>query len=245
MNDLLSADPVVDELNDTAPSSATQALQADYLVWRDAAQVLPILNRATEVIGEKGFGQASLRLIAKDSDFSSAAVYYYFRNKEELLFAIIRRGLLGVIDSVRQAVQSAGTPQEKLHAVIFASLVYHIKNFNEFKVLFKESNSLAGEYAAEVQRLRDDYIDMVNVVIDDYLQETLTNLPEATPAYDAWRKRQVYFMIGMVSWTVMNRRRVQDSGPEAASVETLARELCDLYLNGMLFETRRSHNKDH
>lgn len=231
-------------VNDTVPSSGTQALQAGHFVWRDAAQALPILNRATEVIGEKGFGQASLRLIAQGSNFSSAAVYYYFRNKEELLFAIIRRGLLGVIDRVRQAVQSAASPQEKLYAVVFGSLAYHIENFNEFKVLFKESNSLEGEYAAEVQRLRDDYIRMVNAVIDEYLQETLANLPEVTPAYDAWRKRQVYYMIGLISSTVMNRRRIQGGSPGSASVEMLARELHDLYLNGMLFETRKAYLKN-
>lgn len=241
MNIPLSADPVAEKLKKMVSTSGAPVMQADRFVWRDAAQALPILNRATEVIGEKGFGQASLRMIAKEGDFSSAAVYYYFRNKEELLFAIIRRGLQGVIDSVKQAVQSVASPEEKLFAVIFGSLAYHIDNFNEFKVLFKESNSLEGEYAEEAQRLRDDYVAIVNQVID--LQYSIKSLQDSTLVHDAWRERHVYYLIGLVSWTVMNRRRIQSTGSEALEVEILARELCDLYLNGMLFETHQAHMK--
>jgi hypothetical protein len=38
----------------------------------------------------------------------------------------------------------------------------------------------------------------------------------------------------------MNRRRIQSTGAESLTPEYLGKELCELYLNGMLFETRRS-----
>lgn len=208
--------------------------------WRNAAQAAPIIERATEVIGTIGYGQASLRTIANGNGFSVASVYYYFRNKEELLFAIVERGLGGVLEHVEHKLAGVVTPQEKLLALVTGSLRYHCDNFRQFTVLFKESNNLSGSYAQIVQQLRNRYVACANAIIDDYLQSTIGGAGNVNLKHDEWRERHVYYLIGLISWTVMNRRRIQSTDAESLSPEFLGRELCELYLNGMVFGTRQS-----
>lgn len=161
--------------------------------WRDAAQTVPIIEGATEIIGTKGYGQASLRMIANGSGFSVASVYYYFRNKEELLFAIVERGMRGVLEHVEHKIAEAVTPQEKLLALVTGSLKYHSYNFTQFAVLFKESKNLSGPYAQTVQLLRDRYVERANEVIDDYLKSTIVGMGAVKLKHDAWRERHVYY----------------------------------------------------
>ncbi|HLI80731.1 MAG TPA: helix-turn-helix domain-containing protein, partial [Candidatus Binataceae bacterium] len=50
-----------------------------------------ILRAAAEVFAQKSFGLASIRDIAAHAQISFPRIYYYLRNKEELLFLISRR----------------------------------------------------------------------------------------------------------------------------------------------------------
>ncbi len=47
---------------------------------------LALLNQAARVINERGYATASLEEVAHTLGISKAAVYYYFRNKQEILF---------------------------------------------------------------------------------------------------------------------------------------------------------------
>ena len=48
-----------------------------------------ILHTSARVFAEKGFHNASVRDISRETGVSLAGLYYYFQTKEELLFLIL------------------------------------------------------------------------------------------------------------------------------------------------------------
>ncbi len=48
-----------------------------------------ILKAAIRVLGEKGYSDLSMKDVAEASGFTKPTIYYYFRNKEGLLLAIV------------------------------------------------------------------------------------------------------------------------------------------------------------
>lgn len=59
---------------------------------RRSARREVILEAARRVFARRGFFAASVAEIAREADYSKAAIYFYFRNKEEIYLAIVWHG---------------------------------------------------------------------------------------------------------------------------------------------------------
>ena len=74
-----------------------------------------ILNAALQVFAQLGFGEATMDQVAKAANMSKAALYLYFRSKEELLERLIQRYALlpefpDLVESIRETPPSEGIP---------------------------------------------------------------------------------------------------------------------------------------
>ncbi len=91
-----------------------------------------IIQAATRVFAERGYANASVRLIAGEAGISLGLIYNYFASKEELLKAIYLRGMQDVEASFAEAdAEQKRAPEEKLRALIESSF-RHLKNNREF-----------------------------------------------------------------------------------------------------------------
>jgi AcrR family transcriptional regulator len=79
---------------------------------------LAVLHTAAALFNEKGFHATSLDEVAERLDISKPTVYYYVKNKEEILFECVRIGLEMVVGAANEATRAGGTAQEKLAAVM-------------------------------------------------------------------------------------------------------------------------------
>ncbi len=111
-----------------------------------------ILRAAAEVFAEKSFGLASIRDIAAHARISFPRIYYYLRNKEELLYLISKRAFEQL--SGRAEVQIAGVQdaEVKLKLFITGHIEYQLDNVAEMKVLIREAGSLSGRNATQIAR---------------------------------------------------------------------------------------------
>jgi TetR/AcrR family transcriptional regulator, cholesterol catabolism regulator len=135
------------------------------------ANIDHILGAAAAVFAEKSFGLASIRDIAARARISFPRIYYYLRNKEELLYLISRRAFEGLL--VRAEETSRGVPDaaERLRRFIAGHLEYHMNNLPEMKVLVREADSLSGRYAAEITRLKREYSRLCRRMIEQYAED--------------------------------------------------------------------------
>lgn len=83
-----------------------------------------IIQAAIATLDEIGYAHASLAQIAKRAGISPALIAYHFRDKNELMDQTLMTLVEESAGYVLRRVEQAGTPTEKLHAFIGASLAY-------------------------------------------------------------------------------------------------------------------------
>lgn len=138
----------------TRIKSAARALAPDQ---RYDANIDHILHAAAAVFAEKSFGLASIRDIAGRARISFPRIYYYLRNKEEILYLISRRAFEELLSRAEQAARAAPGADARMRQFIAGHLEYHMSNLAEMKVLVREADSLSGRYQTDIARLKREY----------------------------------------------------------------------------------------
>src|SRR5207245_6430461 len=95
--------------------SAPRSLAA---VSRYDANIDHILRSAAAVFAEKSFGLASIREIAAHWRISFPLIFYYLRNKEELLYLISKRAFEQLIQGASESIGRESDPGNKLKRFI-------------------------------------------------------------------------------------------------------------------------------
>ena len=147
----------------TGPKAQIRALTP---AARYDANIDYILRAAAEVFAEKSFGLASIRDIAAHARISFPRIYYYLRNKEELLYLISKRAFDQL--SSRAEARTAGVQdvEEKLKLFIEAHIEYQLDNVAEMKVLIREAGSLSGRNATQITRQMREYSKACRQIIE-------------------------------------------------------------------------------
>jgi TetR/AcrR family transcriptional regulator, cholesterol catabolism regulator len=86
---------------DTAKAAASQVSKSEKS--RDS-----ILEAAAKLFRRQGYSATTLRQIAAMAEIKAGSIYYYFDSKEAIVDEVLHRGLLGVFDAVRTALERAG-----------------------------------------------------------------------------------------------------------------------------------------
>jgi len=77
-----------------------------------------ILETSARLFGEKGYTGVSIRDIAQACGMTNAALYYHFKNKDELFLAMLRRTHERVMASLADALSPAGDLRARLKQLI-------------------------------------------------------------------------------------------------------------------------------
>jgi AcrR family transcriptional regulator len=85
-----------------------------------------ILDVAKELFTRRGFSNVAIRDICRAADVTPPTVYYYFKNKEALFDAVVRKGvsMKEFITKLSDDSEKADGPEEKLRAFTRAYLAY-------------------------------------------------------------------------------------------------------------------------
>jgi AcrR family transcriptional regulator len=85
-----------------------------------------ILDVAKELFTRRGFSNVAIRDICRAADITPPTVYYYFKNKEALFDAVVRKGvsMKEFITKLSDESGKAEGPEEKLRAFARTYLAY-------------------------------------------------------------------------------------------------------------------------
>ena len=127
-----------------------------------------IIAIAGRLMSEKGYKGASLQEVADPVGIHKSTLFHYFKNKEELLLAILRiaiedvkRNLVFILENEKLS------PEEKLRQAIVShldSLVKHIYNVN---VYHSEIRFLSEKNRQEYLETRKYYASFFEQIIDE------------------------------------------------------------------------------
>lgn len=177
-----------------------------------------ILRAASKVIADDGFEGASVRKVAAKAGIGLSGIYYYFKSKDEMLFALQENTFSMLIDSLEERLKQARSPADKLKAVIDNHLQFFSLQMNDLKVCSHEIESLSGTYYNDVLKIRRDYYRLVRDVI-------IENIP-GSGSIDA--NLAALFLFGSLNWMYMwyDRKRNPD-------LERVSNQFLKIFLEGI------------
>lgn len=128
---------------------------------------LQIIATATSLFHEKGYHETSLDDIADQIGFTKPAIYYYFKSKEEILFAIVDNIVESALQRIREIAHRPGSASERLHDLLKANTRVILENI-EANTVFYNSRGLLSE--EREQAIREREREYTRVVRDLYAE---------------------------------------------------------------------------
>ncbi|WP_042328846.1 TetR/AcrR family transcriptional regulator [Dietzia sp. UCD-THP] len=124
-----------------------------------------ILAAAAEYFAEQGYHSAGMRGIADSVGIKGASLYNHFGSKEEILYAIALKMTRVPVEENLLVLDEAGTPTERLTALIDVHLRHLAVNRVEHLVSLRELSALTREHRDRVVEYRKYYQRRVRDVI--------------------------------------------------------------------------------
>jgi TetR/AcrR family transcriptional regulator, cholesterol catabolism regulator len=177
-----------------------------------------ILKTAAEIFADKGYHQASIRDIARETKVSLSGLYYYFDSKEELLFLIQDHAFGTLLVNLEGMLAGVEDPVRRLRILIENHLRFFTGNMAEMKVLSHEARALEGEFRRKVNAKKRRLTEMAMEILKEVNPESEIDLRVAT-----------FSLFGMMNWLYNWYRDDQD-----VPVEKLAEDISRLFLGGYL-----------
>lgn len=89
-----------------------------------------IIKAAIAVMAEHGYHGTSVRDIADRADLSPASLYNHFASKQQILVAIMERGIEELTRRTREALEPVpeDDPAERLRAIVAVHVLYHLED---------------------------------------------------------------------------------------------------------------------
>ena len=162
---------------------------------RETASKEPILAAAVELFRNHGFTGTSMQDIATAANLSRPALYYHFKNKEEILRNLVEAV---TVKTQRETARIASTATSDhagtLRAVVFAHAVSLLEHPQHFAVLQRDERHLPERVQAMQEKAKRELFD------------TFTRLIRAGTSKGAFRECDpvvtAFCIFGMCSWTV-------------------------------------------
>ena len=105
-----------------------------------------LINAAQKLFGQVGITQTTINDIAVESKKGRRTLYTYFKNKNELIDAIIEEELQFIISSLEQVVKLDTDPVTKL-------ISYITTRMNVIRIAVKRNGSLQAEFFMDVMKV--------------------------------------------------------------------------------------------
>lgn len=132
-----------------------------------------ILIESARLFREKGYLATSIRDIGEALGITSAALYYHFKNKEELLSAVMLVALRELRTAVEDAIASEATTAGRIRSALRTHLEISV-DYQDFAiVLLQEVRYLSGESRLRIVEQRDAYEDMWNKLFEEGVRHNI------------------------------------------------------------------------
>lgn len=127
-----------------------------------------ILDSAREIFINDGYDGFSMRKLAEKIDYSPTTIYLYFRNKDDLLFAICEEFFAGFFAELNYIRSVSQDPIETLRQAFLYLIGFGLKNPNQYKVIFftKSVYGTMDQFVEKESMARSTYLAFKEMVRD-------------------------------------------------------------------------------
>lgn len=137
---------------------------------KTAKKKADILKSALEVIAEKGYHATTMEDIAAKLLMTKGSVYYYFKDKQDLLFQSYKM-LLEQSNKTIEAIIKMNMPiKEKLEKAMSSHIVFILVERTGFEPGIKLEHYFEGEQLDIILELRSNYANYLDQLIEEGIQ---------------------------------------------------------------------------
>lgn len=128
-----------------------------------------VLDAAVKSFNERGYHSTSIDDVAASLRVTKPTVYYYFANKDEILFECVKLGLESVLGAAN-AADASGGGIERLTALMRNYAVAMTQDFG-MCVIRTADHELSAEARVQLRMLKREIDDTVRQVVEDGMRE--------------------------------------------------------------------------
>ncbi|HET9893945.1 MAG TPA: TetR/AcrR family transcriptional regulator [Streptosporangiaceae bacterium] len=144
-----------------------------------------ILLAAATAFAERGFHATTTRDIAAQAGLSPAALYVYFRSKEEVLHQIVTSTLDFTIEVVATEARRPGSPADRLADLVQVLTLWTTYNSQVAHVVLYQTGALSPAHLADVASRQREVGELVRQVIADGIDSRDFDIPDPGAAATA------------------------------------------------------------
>jgi AcrR family transcriptional regulator len=184
-----------------------------------------ILQSAAAAFRRRGYHGASMGEIAQALRMTKGSLYYYFKNKEEILFFCHDYSLDILLEVLERVETTGGTPPQKLRSLV-ESFVHHLLDDLRGTAMTLDFQALSAPLLRRVIAKRDRF--------DRGIRRLLQEGMDAGAFAPGDPKLLTFAILGAVNWIP---RWFDPTGP--ASSEEIGRVFADYLVAGLQRESSR------
>jgi AcrR family transcriptional regulator len=166
----------------TIVAGTAEALEQLFSGYRFPAGPRRILLAAAKAFAERGFHATTNRDIAAQAGLSSAALYVYFRSKEEVLHQIATSALDFTIEVAATEARGPGSPAERLARLVRVLTIWHTYNSQVAHVVLYQTGALSPAHLADITARQREVSRVLRQVITDGVNSGDFDVPDAASA---------------------------------------------------------------
>ncbi len=189
-----------------------------------------ILEVAAKLFREKGFKATSIQDISDALGLEKGAIYYWVKNKDEILYMLIETEGQMFLDMIRKLMEENINPVEKLKRFIKNHIKIMTENLDKTAVFFSEYKSLPEKWKKKVMNFRDEYESFLRKVIEEGQEKR-----EIRKDLDS--KLIGFAILGMINWVY-----IWFSKEGKYSAEEIADTFSEIILSGIRGENNGTKN---
>ncbi|MDI6028521.1 TetR/AcrR family transcriptional regulator [Corticibacterium sp. UT-5YL-CI-8] len=181
-----------------------------------------LIDIAAQLFDSKGYVQTSINDIARAIGLGRSAVYHYFRNKEEILAALVEAEALTPSHQLQELIEQPGlTQRERLRRAITDGIRRRLSSGSRFILLSRLEAQIPEELGPLYNRGRRDIFDFYVRCISEGMESGEFRRTDA--------KIAAFAVIGMANWT---SRWYSPVGPRTP--DEIGEIIADIALQGLL-----------
>jgi AcrR family transcriptional regulator len=212
-------------LKPPAGTSAANSLRKDLVLEH-------LLDSAAELFLQRGYANTRMQDIAESARMSRSSLYYYFKNKEQVLLALTEGDVRVATDTLEALLDDASISwADKLRGWIEGNIREKLAGSARFRLVDRIQGDLPVEYREIFQKQRRKILDLVTTVVEGGVRagEFRVTDPKIT----------AFAVIGMSNWTAWWYSPNGRSAPDE-----IARCMTDLAMRGVLKATSEQTRPD-
>ena len=151
-----------------------------------------ILRSASLVISRQGYHNATMEDIAAELLMTKGALYYYFKNKEELLYRCHELILTEAKEKMVAIVEADLPPVEKMRRAIRHHIDVAIREKEVFNLIVKPETTFSEDNIPEIIEKRDEYAELFDRIINEGVERGEFDVPE--------KKMARMIILGATNW---------------------------------------------